>query len=187
MSESNKMFFIHCQSPVHVGTGQGVGIIDMPIMRERVTSWPLVPGSSIKGVLREYCTLLAKDHRGNEMVDVAFGKVSESRSESADSTSAGSLAFTDGRMLAFPVASGYGTFAYVSCPMALRRLLRDSSAAGLFIGGLDQELINQWESILREQGDGSPALIGKQANNVLVSNKKYMLMSLNSPLRRMVD
>ena len=34
---STKLYWIHALTPVHVGSGQGVGFIDMPIMREKTT------------------------------------------------------------------------------------------------------------------------------------------------------
>jgi CRISPR-associated protein Cmr4 len=44
---------------------------------------------------------------------------------------AGALSFTDARILAFPVRSLRGVFAWVSCPDVLRRLGRDLALAGL--------------------------------------------------------
>ena len=43
-----KLLFIHALSPLHAGTGQGVGIIDQPIAREKATGIPFLPGSSSK-------------------------------------------------------------------------------------------------------------------------------------------
>ena len=36
---------------IHPGTGQSAGAIDLPVARERVTQYPFVPGSSMKGAL----------------------------------------------------------------------------------------------------------------------------------------
>src|SRR6185503_12686922 len=47
-----RLTLIHAMSPLHPGTGQSVGAIDLPIARERPTGIPLIPGSSIKGALR---------------------------------------------------------------------------------------------------------------------------------------
>ncbi|MHA1734045.1 MAG: RAMP superfamily CRISPR-associated protein, partial [Promethearchaeota archaeon] len=49
-----RMMWLYALSPVHVGSGRGVGFIDLPIIREKVTNYPLVPGSTIKGVFRAY-------------------------------------------------------------------------------------------------------------------------------------
>ena len=48
-----KLMWVHALSALHAGTGQGVGTIDLPIARERATNLPVVPGSSIKGCLRD--------------------------------------------------------------------------------------------------------------------------------------
>jgi CRISPR-associated protein Cmr4 len=50
-----RLMFVHALSSLHAGTGQGVGTIDLPIARERATDLPVIPGSSIKGCLREAC------------------------------------------------------------------------------------------------------------------------------------
>jgi len=143
MNRNSKLYFIHCLTPVHVGTGQGVGIIDMPIRRERVTGWPMIPGSSVKGVKREYFGQLLGAN--SDWLAAAFGRGKDTQDDGLDNEdtrddvlthegNAGALVMSDGRLLAFPVASRKGTFAYVSCPMAIRRLLRDASAADLSVG-----------------------------------------------------
>ena len=136
MTYQNQLFFIHCLSPVHVGAGQGIGIIDMPIIRERVTEWPYVPGSTSKGVFRE------KKRRENdeEWVKSAFGVRLDATNEEQKGN-AGALVFSDAKMLAFPVASGSGVFAYATCPLALERMQQECAALGLtvpHIVGLEQ-------------------------------------------------
>ena len=51
MNEIN--YWLHAMTPLHVGAGRGLGYIDMPIVREKVTTWPYVPGSSIRGAWRD--------------------------------------------------------------------------------------------------------------------------------------
>ncbi|MFC3749081.1 type III-B CRISPR module RAMP protein Cmr4 [Paenibacillus sp. GCM10012306] len=132
MINNSRLYFIHCLTSVHVGTGEGTGVIDMPIMREKMTAWPMLPGSSIKGVQREY-------HRRNDYneswFNAAFGKEDNKKEATSveNAGHAGALVLSDSRMLAFPVASRYGTFAYVSSPLAISRLLRDARAAGFEI------------------------------------------------------
>ncbi|CAM3822284.1 type III-B CRISPR module RAMP protein Cmr4 [Marinicrinis lubricantis] len=158
MSVSSKMYWTHCLSPVHVGTGQGVGAIDMPIMREKITEWPYFPGSSIKGVQREMMARELENIEGNasvslkkqEWLDTAFGKADQRGTGDKEiEGNAGALVFSDSRLFAFPVTSFYGTFAYVTCPLAVRRLVRDLEASNmkdvnikacLDIGELEQEL-----------------------------------------------
>lgn len=104
----------HALTPVHSGTEQGgTGIIDLPIAREAATGFPMLPASSIKGVLR--------NGREDEETKEKFGSMD----------AAGKLTFTDARLLALPVRSYKGTFAYVTCPLVIRRLARDVQALGL--------------------------------------------------------
>lgn len=119
MADNARMYWLHALTPLHVGAGKGVGYIDLPIMREKVTNWPLVPGSAVKGVLRD-CHAEKKTPR----FDLAFGKGGDEHSNS------GSLVFTDARIVCLPVRSFYGTFAWCTSPMALQRLARDLKAAG---------------------------------------------------------
>ncbi|MFF2908704.1 type III-B CRISPR module RAMP protein Cmr4 [Paenibacillus sp. NPDC057934] len=143
MSSNSRLYFIHCLTPVHVGTGEGTGVIDMPIMREKITAWPLFPGSSIKGVQGEYHRRTNYDE---SWYSAAFGKEDNKKEATSveNSGHAGALVLSDARMLAFPVASRYGTFAYVSSPLAIKRFLRDARAAGIEIpDSLDWEGIDK--------------------------------------------
>ena len=101
-------------TPVHAGTGQtSAGVVDLPIAREVATKFPVIPSSSIKGVLR--------DGREDEEANRRYG--------SPDA--AAKLTFTDARLLCLPVRSYRGTFALVTCPLVVQRLARDLKALGL--------------------------------------------------------
>ena len=65
MTANMKMYWMQAITPLHVGSGKGVGFIDLPIMREKVTNWPLVPGSAVKGVMRDYFDQ-KKDEKGGD-------------------------------------------------------------------------------------------------------------------------
>jgi CRISPR-associated protein Cmr4 len=116
----SRIYYLHALSALHAGTGQGAGVIDLPIAREKSTHLPVVPGSSLKGVLREELEgqIDPPEHRA------LFGPKTENASEHA-----GALAFGDARLLCLPVRSLAGTFAWVTCPLVLRRYLRDLVAA----------------------------------------------------------
>ena len=51
-----RLFHLHALSALHCGTGQSVGVVDLPIARAQATRLPLVPGSSLRGVLRQQVT-----------------------------------------------------------------------------------------------------------------------------------
>jgi CRISPR-associated protein Cmr4 len=114
--------FVHALSPLHAGTGQGTGIIDLPIAREKATGLPFLPGSSLKGTLRARC--------GNsEDCRKVFGPEMEGRP--ANDHHASSAQFSDQRLLLLPIRSLAGTFAWVTSPYILRRFARDVVDAGL--------------------------------------------------------
>ncbi len=50
---NRKTYLIKVLTPLHVGAGQGLSHVDLPIVREVHTGFPFVPGSSVKGSLRE--------------------------------------------------------------------------------------------------------------------------------------
>src|SRR6185437_4337825 len=123
-----RMIYLHAISPLHTGTGQSVDVIDLPVAREKATGWPFIPGSSLKGVLRAACENAARDATGQSLVEAAFGPPPERAQEGA-----GALLFGDGRILCLPVRSLFGTFAWVTSPLALDRYRRDHQAAGLAV------------------------------------------------------
>jgi CRISPR-associated protein Cmr4 len=109
-----KLLFVHAVSPLHAGTGQGVGVIDLPIAREKATQIPYLPGSSIKGVFRDAC------EDANLRVKV-FGPDTGNAE-----LHAGAVTFTDARLLLLPTRSLHGVFAWVTSPLLLSRLVRDA-------------------------------------------------------------
>ena len=131
----NRMYWLHAHSPVHVGAGSGVGVIDLPIMREAVTNWPLIPGTAIKGVLSDKHGADEKQRNpdgktGDELKRATLRRLAFGRSGNEQPSNAGALVFTDAQIVCFPVRSMFGTFAWVTCPFALSRLKRDLMRAG---------------------------------------------------------
>lgn len=106
--------FFHALSPLHAGVGQGIGTIDLPIAREKSTNIPFVPGSSLKGVLRDRC-------KGEPEVQKAlFGPDVQKASDFS-----GSVYFSDLTLLCLPIRSLQRVFAWVTSPYILRRFQRD--------------------------------------------------------------
>ncbi len=104
-------FFMRVISPLHVGTGSDIGIIDMPIQREKHTNFPKVESSSLKGALREdFESRFPKDER----IILTFGPES-----GADH--AGAFSVTDATTLFFPVKSAKGIYALITCHEVLAR------------------------------------------------------------------
>ena len=44
-------FFLVVETPLHVGSGTELGIIDLPIQRERHTGFPKIEASGLKGCI----------------------------------------------------------------------------------------------------------------------------------------
>lgn len=124
-----RMYWLQALTPLHVGSGQGAGAIDLPVMRERITGWPMVPGSSVKGVLSDEYAATDSNRKSDVKLRAAFGL-----QDNVGGNYAGSLVFSDARIICLPVRSLYGTFAWLSCSLALERLRRDLVLAGLSTG-----------------------------------------------------
>lgn len=111
-------FLLHALSALHVGTGQSVGTVDLPIARAKASNLPLVPGSAIKGVLRDELKMDAKDHKA------LFGP----ESTKADvETHASAIAVGDANLLILPIRSFAGTVAFATCPFILKQFARDAA------------------------------------------------------------
>ena len=50
--QPDRLLFLHAQTGLHPGSGTALGAVDLPIQRERYTQWPVIPGSTLKGILR---------------------------------------------------------------------------------------------------------------------------------------
>jgi CRISPR-associated protein Cmr4 len=128
MKMKAKMYWLHALSPLHVGSGTGVGFIDLPVAREKVTGWPLAPGSGVKGVVATHHGAATEDSRKRRSdLRAAFGVSDPEKNETTGNS--GALVFCDARLACLPVRSLFGTFAWVASPMGLGRLLRDLKAA----------------------------------------------------------
>jgi len=139
LENNTKMYWLQAITPLHVGSGKGIGFIDMPIMREKVTNWPLVPGSAVKGVMRDYFDSPTGGDNYSALFDAAFGKPNEEKNKDDkrngtrvidDTGNAGSLVLSDAHIVCLPIRSLYGTFAYITSQLVLEKLKRDLSFAG---------------------------------------------------------
>lgn len=120
---------IHALSPVHVGSGQSVDVIDLPIARERATELPVIPGSGMKGMFREGVESTSEGGPDADIVWSIFGPSTDDKA----SEHAGAVTFMDARLLAFPVRSMRQLFAWVTSPYLLQRYWRDRTEAGLTV------------------------------------------------------
>jgi len=162
MIKESKLFFIIAETPLHPGSGgEVIGLVDLPIQRERHTNFPKIEASGLKGCIREAFENLCRKKNGKyeleKKLDVLKNKFQNIESEwkeknekgeeiektdkekvplleyhraisltfgpeDIEESRAGSLVFTDARILLFPIKSLKGVFAWVTCPLVLERL-----------------------------------------------------------------
>jgi len=108
---------LYTETALHCGAEGGTGYVDLPIQRERHTHYPVIPGSTIKGVLRD--ELLSS--LGKEKIEAIFGK--------EDAQTPGTASFGDGILVAFPVRSSGAPFHWATCPFVLERVFRSLGAS----------------------------------------------------------
>ena len=122
MFQKQAAVFLYAVSPVHMGAGSAVGVIDNPIQRERHTLHPSFAGSGIKGAVRH-----SFEQLGGEIgfLNRLFGP------ESGNDLHAGAVSFGDAQLVAFPVRSLKQGFVYATCPFALSRAQRLMHLLGL--------------------------------------------------------
>ncbi|QDT15048.1 type III-B CRISPR module RAMP protein Cmr4 [Alienimonas californiensis] len=149
MAHAYTILTLHAHSGIHAGSGQELGVVDLPIQRERTTGLPVLRGSSLKGALRQavedrtgltaaLAGLKEKERKdkldaepvlkdAQVLVHALFGS---DAGGDQDATHAGALSVGDAKLLLFPVRSLSGVFARVTSPYALERVRRDLAALG---------------------------------------------------------
>ena len=124
MFTAQKTLFLYAVSPIHMGAGQAIGLIDNPIQREVHTNHPVFAGSGIKGAVRHrlYALLPKEDNRLNRY----FGADSQGASDYA-----GAVSFSDAQLVLFPVRCTKAGYVYATSPLALARAKRLLQQSGL--------------------------------------------------------
>jgi CRISPR-associated protein Cmr4 len=156
---TSRNLLILTRTPLHVGAGASVGAIDQPIQRERHTGFPIIPASSLKGSFADAWndslpegsepskrrSRIGKDDKYSDAAWL-FG------SDVAEKAACGALLFGEARILAFPIRSAKGSFAWITCPLALQRAARDGVLPAEALNGLAEP---GDESAVFDSGNGS--------------------------------
>ena len=135
---------LYCESSVHAGSGSDLGVIDLPIQREKPTGYPIFYGSTLKGAIRssfdsrravtkslingvfdEFSFVKDKDAL-EEAINIVFGD--------EENQLASAISFTDAKILLFPIKSAKNVFSWITCPNILSRLKRDLEIANIESG-----------------------------------------------------
>lgn len=156
--------FIRTETPLHMGSGTDLGIVDMPIQREKHTGFPKIEASGLKGSIREVFTERVKD---KEKINILFGPEDTGNYAS-------SLGFSDGRVLLFPVKSMKGVFAWITCEEVLYRFINDIKMCCQENNDLlDQFVIPKANTIISSK------------SNLFINNKNVILEEFTYSVRPM--
>ena len=133
MFENTSIAIMYAVTPCHAGSGSALGVVDLPIQRERHTNWPMIQASGVKGAFRANFSRF-KNNLSQESKEKI--KQIEKLADSIFGTSegngyAGSLSVGDARILAYPMRSNVSPFVWITCSAVLKRLERDLKIAGL--------------------------------------------------------
>jgi len=126
MSLQRSLMWMRAHTFVHVGVGQVAALVDLPFVRESATGYPYIPGSGLKGALRDNIRLIYPPTGNNgenddPAVTCIFGWQDK----------AGAVLVADARLAFLPVRSLDAAYLLITCPYLLRRLARDRCFAGL--------------------------------------------------------
>ena len=110
-----QVYLLYAETQVHAGSGFEIGVVDLPIQRERTTGFPIIQG--VKGALRAFFRNTPQDNLESEI----FGD--EIVQNNTKKTKPGKVAFSEAKILLFPVRSQEKLFIWVTCPLVLSRFL----------------------------------------------------------------
>ena len=161
---------LYTESPLHAGSGGGLGTIDLPIQRERHTDFPVVQGSGIKGALR---SLARSQNLPPAELHAVFGPDTDHASDHA-----GAITVGDARLLLFPVRSLRGVFAWATTPLIVSRLQRDVE---LVTGQrLDWSIPREQPTNESTTAQSSSQADAQRANQTVVLQSDQILVPSNS-------
>jgi len=111
--EDFELVLIKAITNLHPGVGRTGDLIDLPVQKDNL-GFPTLYSSSLKGALKSAFWLLPNVNR--ETVKNLFG------SEPEEETFSSAIAILDAFIVAFPVRSLEGVYAFATSPLLLKRL-----------------------------------------------------------------
>jgi CRISPR-associated protein Cmr4 len=168
-------YLLKVLTPLHIGAGQGLGHVDLPIVREAHTNFPYIPGTSLKGALRnleinqvarargekpsqveERLTKNKFDQKEEDILRLAkiFGVAGEGAEEGKE-VGAGKVLFSDAFIVLFPVKSAKGIFSLTTCPYVINRFFE--------LLGIDQRV--------KDVPEGKVKVLSTKDHRNLINNK----------------
>ena len=163
------LLLIEAVTHLHVGVGRGLGAVDLPVQKDE-NGFPCIYSSSLKGALKTavlwaFLEKLKNAERARRAVEVLLGP--EPRSEEAleaEEAFESSAALLDACLVAMPVRSLRGVYAYVTSPYLLGVLLSYIELLSAKAGGFSQcagqssakELYKDLKNLLKEAEQLNP-------------------------------
>ena len=111
-----QVYLLYAETQVHAGSGFEIGVVDLPIQRERTTGFPIIQG--VKGALRAFFRNTKQDNLKSKI----FGD--EIVQNNTKETKPGKVAFSEAKILLFPVRNPDKLFVWTTCPLVLSRFFR---------------------------------------------------------------
>ena len=131
--ENSKIMSLYAISPVHAGAGTSMGVVDLPVQRERHTSWPHIQASGVKGSMRhhfeKFKSVLSRPGEEKQLEQITE-KIFGSENYGDNGTLPGAVSVSDAKLLAFPMRSSKSPFVCITCPAILKRLGNDLMLTG---------------------------------------------------------
>lgn len=197
--ENSTIMSLYAVSPVHAGSGTSMGVVDLPIQRERHTNWPHIQSSGVKGAMRHHFekfknNITTRDEHAQ--IDQITEKIFGTDSYGESGTLPGAIAVSDAKLIAFPMRSSKSPFVWITCPAVLQRIKKDLTLTGksedMNIPELDNDeaivingnipaeekiLLEDYEVIIKKKdcalSETFKSLYGKAKTLLLVSNEIY--------------
>jgi CRISPR-associated protein Cmr4 len=177
MINQAKPLILQSLEECHAGSGSSIGLVDLPIQREQNTQFPKFESSTLKGCIREHFEdmqasvddainiqhLFGYEQSSSKNAEEKFNsKEDKEKLGKIEKDFAGALSITDARILLFPVRSFFGVWAYITCPLVLKKFFQQLKTYCLIDCNIDLTIIDK--------------LIDKvSAKSVIVSNDKTYL------------
>ncbi|MBN1984605.1 MAG: type III-B CRISPR module RAMP protein Cmr4 [Chitinivibrionales bacterium] len=183
MKETASILTLYAISPCHAGSGSALGVVDLPIQRERHTNWPVIASSGLKGAMRAHFDRFksriqdkALLEQFDEMItNYVFGS---DKGGEDNSGFAGAVVVSDAKLLAFPMRSNVAPFVCITCPATLKRLAKDLLLAG------KTDVVESAPSIKNEES--AICWLGNITGQTLLEDMEVIVSAENMPKNREV-
>lgn len=163
MSNQDSIVVMYGLTPCHAGSGSAMGVVDLPIQRERHTNWPVIQASGVKGAFRANFEKF-RNRIPENITKSIFGS-------SDDTGYAGSFSISDAKILAYPMRSNISPFVWITCPAVLKRFIKDLKFIGRQTPAFD------WKNVELELNKNISFVLSKNNNkDLLFEDDKGVLL-----------